>query len=60
MKKSRNIANIGIQSYITKFSQKYFIICVYCTALFTERFEPPIHWAYLRKKLGIASFIEHA
>ena len=39
--KSRNIANIGIQSYITKFSQKCFILSVYCTALFTERFEPP-------------------
>ena len=38
--KSRNIANIGIQSYITKFSQKCFILSVYYTAL---------HWARLRK-----------
>ena len=38
--KSRNIANIGIQSYITKFSQKCFILSVYYTVL---------HWARLRK-----------
>ena len=40
-KKSRNIANVGIQSYITKFIQKYFIISVYWAVLYTERFEPP-------------------
>ena len=39
--KLRNIADIGIQSCVTKFSQKCFILSVYCTALCTERFEPP-------------------
>ena len=38
--KSRDIANIGIQSYIAKFSQKCFVFFVYYTALCTERFEP--------------------
>ena len=47
--KSRNIANIGIQSYITKFSQKCFILSVYCTALFTKRFEPT-HSSSMSKK----------
>ena len=51
--KSRNIANIGVQSYITKFSQKCFILSVFCTALCTERFEPP-HYSLStsKKKLG--------
>ena len=35
--KSRNIANIGIQSYITKSSQKCFILSVYYTALHRAR-----------------------
>ena len=50
--KSRNIANIGIQSYITKFSQKCFILSVYCTALCTERFEPPPLLGTSKKILG--------
>ena len=50
--KSRNIANIGIQSYITKFSQKCFILSVYCTALCTERCEPPHSLSTSKKKLG--------
>ena len=50
--KSRNIANIGIQSYITKFSQKCFILSVYYTALCTERFEPPPSLSRSQKKLG--------
>ena len=40
--KSRNSANVGLQSYITKFSQKCLILAVYCTALCTERFEPSL------------------
>ena len=36
--KSRSIANIGIQSYITKFIEKCFMLSVYCTSLCTERF----------------------
>ena len=51
-KKSRNIGNIGIQSYITKFSKKCFILSVYCTALFIERFEPPHSLSKSQKKLG--------
>ena len=39
--KLRNIANIGLQYHIIKFSQKSFMISVYCTTLCTERFEPP-------------------
>ena len=35
--KSRNIANVGIQCYVAKFSQRYFILSVYCT----EHFEQP-------------------
>ena len=37
--KSRDIANVGIQCYVTKFSQRYFILSVrkYCT----EHFEQP-------------------
>ena len=50
--KSRNIANISIQSCITKFSQKCFILSVYYTALCTERFEPPPSWSTSKKKLG--------
>ena len=50
--KSRNIANINIQSCITKFSQKCFILSVYYTALRTERFEPPPSWSTSKKKLG--------
>ena len=50
--KSRNIANISIQSCITKFSQKCFILFVYYTALCTERFEPPPSWSTSKKKLG--------
>ena len=50
--KSRNIANIGIQSYITKFSQKCFILSVYYTALCTEHFEPPPSLSTSKKKLG--------
>ena len=50
--KSRNIANIGIQSYITKFIQKCFILSVYCTTLCTERFEPPHSLSTSKKKLG--------
>ena len=38
--KLRNIVNIGIQSYITKFCQKCFILSVYYTVL---------HGAHLRK-----------
>ena len=50
--KSRNIANIGIQSHITKFSQKIFILSVYYTALCAERFEPPPSLSTSEKKLG--------
>ena len=50
--KSRNIANIGMQSYITKFSQKCCILSVYCTVLCTERFELPHSWSTSKKKLG--------
>ena len=50
--KSRNIPNVPIQSYITKFSQKFFILSVYCTALCTERFEPPHSLSTSEKKLG--------
>ena len=50
--KSRNIANIGMQSYITRFSHKCFILSVYCTALCTERFEPPHSLSTSKKKLG--------
>ena len=50
--KSRNIANIGIQSYVTKFSQKYFMRSVYCTALCRERFEPLHSLNTSKKKLG--------
>ena len=50
--KSRNIPNIAIQSYITKFSQKCSILSVYCTALCTERFEPPHSLSTSEKKLG--------
>ena len=50
--KSRNIANISIQSCIIKFSQKCFILSVYYTALCTERFEPPPSWSTSKKKLG--------
>ena len=50
--KSRNIANIGIQSYITKFSQKCFILSVYYTALCTDRFKPPPSLSTSKKKLG--------
>ena len=50
--KSRNIANIGIQSYITKFSQKYFMLSVYCTARCTERSEPSYSLSTSKKKLG--------
>ena len=48
--KPRNIANIGIESYITKFSQKCFMLSVYCTALFTECFEPPYSLCMSKKK----------
>ena len=50
--KSRNIANIGVQSYITKFSQKCFMLSVYYTAQCTERFEPPPSLGTPKKKLG--------
>ena len=50
--KSRNIANIGIQSYITKFSPKCFILSVYYTTLCTECFEPPPSFSTSQKKLG--------
>ena len=55
--KSRNIDNIGIQPYsfyryITKFSQKYFILSVNCTAIRTERFESPHSLTTSKKKLG--------
>ena len=50
--KSRNIPNIAIQSYITKFSQKCSLLSVYCTALCTERFEPPHSLSTSEKKLG--------
>ena len=49
--KSRNIPNIAIQSYITKISQKCFILSAYCTALCTERFEPPHSLSTSEKKL---------
>ena len=48
--KSRNIANNGIQSYITKLNQKSFILSVYCIALFTEGFEPPHSLSMSKKK----------
>ena len=48
--KSRNITNIGIQSYIIKFSQKCFMLSVYCTALCTERFEPSQSLSTSKKK----------
>ena len=50
--KSRNISNIAIQSHITKFSQKCFILSVYCTALCTERFEPSHSLSTSEKKIG--------
>ena len=50
--KSRNSANIGIQSYITKFSQKCLILLVYCTALCTECFESRHSLSTSKKKLG--------
>ena len=50
--KSRNIANIGIQSYITKFSQRFFILSVYYTALCIERFEPLPSLGTYKKKIG--------
>ena len=49
--KSRKIANIDIQSYITKFSQKYFILSIYWTVLCTERFAPPHSLNTSKKKL---------
>ena len=49
--KSRNIVNIGIQSYITKFSQKCFMLSVYCTAHCTERSEPLYSLSSSKKKL---------
>ena len=49
--KTRNIANIGIQSYITKFIQKCFILSVYYTALCTEHFEPTPSLSKSKKKL---------
>ena len=51
--KLRNIADTGIQSCVTKFSQKCFILSVYCTALCTERFEPPHSLSTSKKKLQI-------
>ena len=50
--KSRNIVNIGIRSYISKFSQKFLILSVYCTALCTERFEPPRSLSTSKKRIG--------
>ena len=50
--KSRNIPNIAIQSHITKFSQKRFILSVHCTALCTERFEALHSMSTSEKKLG--------
>ena len=58
--KSRNIANIGIQSYITKFSKKCFILSVYARPCLQSGLNHLIHRACLRKKLVITSFIEHA
>ena len=54
-----NIANIGIQSHITKFIQKCFILSVYCTALWIERFEPPHSFSTSKKKLGHATNINN-
>ena len=50
--KLRNIPNIAIQFYIIKFSQKCFILSVYCTALCTEGFEPPHSFSTSEKTLG--------
>ena len=50
--KSRNIANIGIQSYIAKFSQKCFMVSVYCTARCTERFQSLHSLSTSKKILG--------
>ena len=50
--KSRNITNIGVQSYITKFSKKCFILSVYHTALYTERLEPLPSLGTSKKKIG--------
>ena len=50
-KKSRNIANTGIQSYITKFIQKCLKLSVSCIALCTECFEPPHSLGTSKKKL---------
>ena len=50
--KLRNIANIGIQSYITNFSQKCFIFSACSTVLCTERFERPHSLTTSKKKLG--------
>ena len=50
--KLRNIVDIGIQSYVTKFSQKCFILSVYCSALCTERFKPLRSLSTSKKKLG--------
>ena len=47
--KSRNIANISIQSYITKFSEKCLMLSVYYTALCTEPFEPTHYSPRLEK-----------
>ena len=49
--KKRNIGNIGISSYITKFIQKCFKLSVYYTALCTEHFEPPPSLSKSKKKL---------
>ena len=48
--KSRNIADIGMQSNITKFSKKCCILSVYCTVLCAERFELPQSWSTSKKK----------
>ena len=50
--KSRNIANVGIQSYIIIFSQKCLILFVYSTAPCTERFEPTHSLTTSKKKSG--------
>ena len=50
--KLRNIANIDTQSYVTKFSQKCFILFVYYIALCTERFEPFPSLGTSKKQIG--------
>ena len=50
--KNQETFQIFLFSPITKFSQKCFLLSVYCIALCTERFEPPHSLSTSEKKLG--------